>query len=248
MSFTYHFRSGVKWSDGQPFTAADAAWTLNYYKTNVPHHSADPLDDRRLPLTTRRWSAQDTSPTSFYSGERPRRRGNVSPGGIAGLRDGAKLHMQIVEIQRHKTPGDRRGGCRGRRDDRGESSAPRKPASLQPPVWGAGAFHRKTIYFLRLAAVEQAEVLLSGDQLPGGPSHPAPLPGPSPGWSRCESETAGRTRSYALRAAPPVAELGRPDHEPPKASSLTDAPDNRHDYRIVPIAQGRLPEIRHVVE
>ena len=42
MSFTYHFRSGVKWSDGQPFTAADAAWTLNYYKTNnVPNYSAD---------------------------------------------------------------------------------------------------------------------------------------------------------------------------------------------------------------
>ena len=42
MTFTYHFRSGVKWSDGQPFTAEDAAWTLNYYKTNnVPNYSAD---------------------------------------------------------------------------------------------------------------------------------------------------------------------------------------------------------------
>ena len=28
MTFTYHFRPGVKWSDGQPFTAEDAAWTL----------------------------------------------------------------------------------------------------------------------------------------------------------------------------------------------------------------------------
>ena len=28
MSFTYHMRSGLKWSDGQPFTANDVAWTL----------------------------------------------------------------------------------------------------------------------------------------------------------------------------------------------------------------------------
>ncbi len=71
MSFTYHFRSGVKWSDGQPFTAADAAWTLNYYKTNnVPNYSADlalmdkatATDDTTMVLTS-------TSPTSFYSGD-----------------------------------------------------------------------------------------------------------------------------------------------------------------------------------
>jgi peptide/nickel transport system substrate-binding protein len=35
MTFTYHMRSGLKWSDGQPFTAHDVAWTLNYYKE---HH------------------------------------------------------------------------------------------------------------------------------------------------------------------------------------------------------------------
>ena len=71
MSFTYHFRSGVKWSDGQPFTAADAAWTLNYYKANnVPNYSADlalmdkatATDDTTMVLTS-------TSPTSFYSGD-----------------------------------------------------------------------------------------------------------------------------------------------------------------------------------
>jgi peptide/nickel transport system substrate-binding protein len=71
MTFTYHFRSGVKWSDGQPFTAADAAWTLNYYKTNnVPNYSADlalmdkatATDDTTMVLTS-------TGPTSFYSGD-----------------------------------------------------------------------------------------------------------------------------------------------------------------------------------
>jgi peptide/nickel transport system substrate-binding protein len=70
MSFTYHFRSGVKWSDGEPFTAADAAWTLNFYKkNNVPNYSSDlalmdkatATDDTTMVMTT-------TKPTSFYSG------------------------------------------------------------------------------------------------------------------------------------------------------------------------------------
>jgi peptide/nickel transport system substrate-binding protein len=34
MTFTYHMRSGLKWSDGQPFTAKDVAWTLDFYKKN----------------------------------------------------------------------------------------------------------------------------------------------------------------------------------------------------------------------
>jgi peptide/nickel transport system substrate-binding protein len=71
MTFTYHFRSGVKWSDGEPFTAEDAAWTYTYYKkNNVPNYSADlalmdtavATDDTTMVLTS-------TSPTSFYSGD-----------------------------------------------------------------------------------------------------------------------------------------------------------------------------------
>ncbi len=71
MTFTYHFRPGVKWSDGEPFTAEDAAWTLNYYKdNNTTNYSADlalmdtatATDDTTMVLTS-------TSPTSFYSGE-----------------------------------------------------------------------------------------------------------------------------------------------------------------------------------
>ena len=70
MTFTYHFRSGVKWSDGTPFSASDAAWTFNFYKqNNVPNYSSDLAlmdtatapDDTTMVLTT-------TKPTSFYSG------------------------------------------------------------------------------------------------------------------------------------------------------------------------------------
>ncbi len=71
MTFTFHFRSGVKWSDGQPFTAEDAAWTFTYYKANnVPNYSADlalmdtavATDDTTMVLTAKK-------PTSFYSGK-----------------------------------------------------------------------------------------------------------------------------------------------------------------------------------
>jgi peptide/nickel transport system substrate-binding protein len=42
MSFTYHMRSGLKWSDGEPFTANDVAWTLNFYKErNISNYAGD---------------------------------------------------------------------------------------------------------------------------------------------------------------------------------------------------------------
>ncbi len=31
LTWTFKIRDGMKWSDGQPATAADAAWTLQYY-------------------------------------------------------------------------------------------------------------------------------------------------------------------------------------------------------------------------
>lgn len=34
LTWTFTIRSGLKWSDGQPLTAADAAWTLNLIMTN----------------------------------------------------------------------------------------------------------------------------------------------------------------------------------------------------------------------
>jgi peptide/nickel transport system substrate-binding protein len=57
MTFTYHMRSGLKWSDGQPFTADDVAWTLNFYKS---HHISAYIGD-----LTRFVSAEATNPTTF---------------------------------------------------------------------------------------------------------------------------------------------------------------------------------------
>lgn len=34
LTWTFKIRKGLKWSDGQPLTAADAAWTLNLIRTN----------------------------------------------------------------------------------------------------------------------------------------------------------------------------------------------------------------------
>jgi peptide/nickel transport system substrate-binding protein len=71
MSFTYHLRPNMLWSDGQPFTAADVAWTLNYYKKNsVPNYSSDlglmksatATDPTTVVITS-------TRPTSIYSGK-----------------------------------------------------------------------------------------------------------------------------------------------------------------------------------
>jgi peptide/nickel transport system substrate-binding protein len=70
MSFTYHLRPDMLWSDGEPFTAEDVAWTLNYYKANdVPNYSSDlalmdkaeATDPTTVVLTTNK-------PTVLYSG------------------------------------------------------------------------------------------------------------------------------------------------------------------------------------
>jgi peptide/nickel transport system substrate-binding protein len=71
LTFTYHVRPGMEWSDGQPFTAEDIAWTLNYYKkNNVSNYSADlaafkdatATDPTTVVITS-------SSPTSVYAGE-----------------------------------------------------------------------------------------------------------------------------------------------------------------------------------
>lgn len=41
LTWTFTIRSGLKWSDGQPLTAADAAWTLNLIMTNKTAASAN---------------------------------------------------------------------------------------------------------------------------------------------------------------------------------------------------------------
>ncbi len=71
MKFTYHLRSGMKWSDGQPFTAEDMAWTLTFYKENrISNYISDltyldtavATDPTTVVITT-------TQPTSFFSGK-----------------------------------------------------------------------------------------------------------------------------------------------------------------------------------
>ena len=71
MAFTYHMRPGLKWSDGEPFTANDVAWTLNFYKErNVSNYSADlrifktaeATDDTTLVIHT-------AQPTSVFNGQ-----------------------------------------------------------------------------------------------------------------------------------------------------------------------------------
>jgi peptide/nickel transport system substrate-binding protein len=70
MTFTYHMRSGMKWSDGQPFTANDVAWTYNYYiKNNVPNYSTDVQFMKSVTATNdTTFVIHSTQPTSFYSG------------------------------------------------------------------------------------------------------------------------------------------------------------------------------------
>jgi peptide/nickel transport system substrate-binding protein len=71
MTFTYHMRPDMKWSDGQPFTANDVAWTLNFYKEhNVPNYSSDlALMDTATATNDTTFVLKSSKPTSFYSGK-----------------------------------------------------------------------------------------------------------------------------------------------------------------------------------
>ena len=70
LTFTYHLCSGVLWSDGQPFSADDVAWTLNYYiDNNVPNYSSDlELVDKVTASDPNTFVITAKQPTSFYSG------------------------------------------------------------------------------------------------------------------------------------------------------------------------------------
>jgi peptide/nickel transport system substrate-binding protein len=72
-TFTYTTRQGLRWSDGEPMTAEDMAFTLDLYKSNnayLPQNyltlmeSVEATDDRTVVLTT-------SEPTSLYSGAVP---------------------------------------------------------------------------------------------------------------------------------------------------------------------------------
>ena len=70
MTFTYHMREGMKWSDGEPFTASDVAWTLNYYHENkISNYIADlKLVDNVEVVDETTFTLHATQPTSVYSG------------------------------------------------------------------------------------------------------------------------------------------------------------------------------------
>ena len=72
-TFTYTTREGLRWSDGEPMTAEDMAFTLDLYKSNHAYlpqgyltlmESVEATDDRTVVLRT-------TEPTSLYSGAIP---------------------------------------------------------------------------------------------------------------------------------------------------------------------------------
>jgi peptide/nickel transport system substrate-binding protein len=70
MTFTYTIRPNMKWSDGQPFTASDIAWTLNYYKkNNIPNYSSDLtlFSSADAPDATH-FVVHTSAPTSLFSG------------------------------------------------------------------------------------------------------------------------------------------------------------------------------------
>src|SRR3954454_18480479 len=71
MTFTYHIRDDVVWSDGQPPTAEDVAYTLNLYKANhayLPQNYLTLIDGdvEVVDDYTVRWHTSE--PTSLYSG------------------------------------------------------------------------------------------------------------------------------------------------------------------------------------
>jgi peptide/nickel transport system substrate-binding protein len=71
MEFTYTMRDGMKWSDGEPFTANDVAWTLNYYKSHaISNYAADTKLIERVDVTDdTHFVIHSTQPTSVYSGD-----------------------------------------------------------------------------------------------------------------------------------------------------------------------------------
>jgi peptide/nickel transport system substrate-binding protein len=71
MTFTYHMRPGMEWSDGQPYTANDVAWTYSFYiENNVSNYAADvKLMDSVTATDDTTFVIKSKQPTSFYSGD-----------------------------------------------------------------------------------------------------------------------------------------------------------------------------------
>ncbi|MFM8944782.1 MAG: ABC transporter substrate-binding protein [Actinomycetota bacterium] len=74
MSFTYTIRSGILWSDGEPLTARDVAFTLNLYKDRNAYLPSTYLGLIDGPVTApddTTVTFRTTQPTGLFSGQAP---------------------------------------------------------------------------------------------------------------------------------------------------------------------------------
>lgn len=72
MEFTYTIRDDITWSDGQPLTAEDVAYTLNLYKQNhayLPQGYLTLIDGDVKVLDPTHIQFRTTEPTGLYSGQ-----------------------------------------------------------------------------------------------------------------------------------------------------------------------------------
>lgn len=72
MTYTYHIKDGIMWSDGKPLTAEDVAFTLNLYKSRhayLPQNYLTLIDGEVQALDENTIQFHTKSPTSLYSGE-----------------------------------------------------------------------------------------------------------------------------------------------------------------------------------
>jgi len=71
MTFTYTIKDGILWSDGEPLTAEDVAFTLNLYKSNhayLPQNYLTMIDGEVVALDDTTVEFHTKQPTSLYSG------------------------------------------------------------------------------------------------------------------------------------------------------------------------------------
>jgi ABC-type transport system substrate-binding protein len=74
MHFTYTIRDDLVWSDGQPLTAEDVAYTFNLYKNNhayLPQNYLTLLDGDARVVDGNKVEFDTTEPTSLYKGAAP---------------------------------------------------------------------------------------------------------------------------------------------------------------------------------
>ncbi|HJV03840.1 MAG TPA: ABC transporter substrate-binding protein, partial [Actinomycetota bacterium] len=99
-TFTYETREGLRWSDGEPMTAEDLAFTLSLYQERNAYlpsgylgimESAEAIDENTVEITTR-------EPTSLYGGDVPYLYTYISPEHIWSRFDEPKSYDNVPQI------------------------------------------------------------------------------------------------------------------------------------------------------